>query len=367
MTMPTIELINKKSFNAAAGTSILDNALAAGLTLEHGCRNGRCGACRTHVLEGSTTALLPEEGLSPREQAEGWILSCARAPQSDLRLDIEDLGALAGIQTKTLPCRIDNLERLAPDVMKVVLRLPPAASPAAAFKYLSGQYINVIARDGQRRSYSLANSAQASRASHGPDKLELHIRRVAGGTMSHYWFDLAQPNDLLRFEGPLGTFFLRDCAGLDVVFLATGTGVAPIKAMLADIDRLLSPQRPRSVTLLWGGRQVQDLYWTPDNDDLIYLPVLSRAGAGATAAIDPGATPDWRGAHGHVQDALLEQHRQRPRDWARTVVYACGSNDMITSARAALSAAGLPANRFYSDAFVSSASALATVKQECAA
>lgn len=346
MHMATIQLINKKSFNAEAGTSILDSAQAAGLVLEHSCRTGRCGSCRTQVLEGRTTPLLPEEGLTTQEHDAGWILSCARAPQSDLRLNIEDLGALATVSTKTLPCRIDSLQLLTPDVMKVQLRLPPGAP----LKYLSGQYINVIAKDGLRRSYSIANACTGS----GP--LELHVRRVDGGAMSRYWFEQAKANDLLRLEGPLGTFFLREGADKDLVFLATGTGIAPIKAMLADVEQWPPAARPRSVTLLWGGRKEQDLYWTPDSADLIYLPVLSRAGSG------------WHGAHGHVQQVLLEEHRQRPRDWARTVVYACGSNAMIQGARSSLQAAGLPPTQFYSDAFVSSASATAiNTSMGCAA
>jgi CDP-4-dehydro-6-deoxyglucose reductase len=214
--------------------------------------------------------------------------------------------------------------------MQVQLRLPPNAR----FRYLPGQYIDVITKDGQRRSYSLANPGNDS------ENLELHIREVPNGKMSQYWFGEAQPNDLLRFEGPRGTFFLREVADVDLVFLATGTGIAPIKAMLAQLGRGTDGPGPRSVHLLWGGRHCADLYWRPESSPvgLQFTPVLSRPAA------------DWTGARGHVQDVLLAS----PRNWERTVVYACGSSAMIASARAALTAAGLPVKRFFADAFVSS-------------
>ena len=339
--MATIQLLNRKTFTAPAGSSILDAAGAAGIVLEHSCRTGRCGSCRTQVLEGSTSTLLAEEGLNAQERDAGWVLSCARSATSDLRLGSEDLGALADIKARTLPCRIHSLERLAPDVLKVLLRLPPNAQ----FKYLSGQHINVIARDGTRRSYSIANACPAGEPA---GLLELQIRRVEGGAMSRYWFDEARANDLLRFEGPLGTFYLRECAGQDLVFLATGTGIAPILGMLGELGQRPADRQPRSVTLLWGGRTPQDLYLQPELPGLSYVPVLSRAGAG------------WHGARGHVQDALL----QRGLRLADSVVYACGSLAMTDGARATLCAAGLPARRFHADAFVSSAAA-ETLVAEC--
>ena len=333
--MAVIELIDHTTFAAAPGLSILDAAQAAGLVLAHSCRTGRCGSCRIQVLAGQTRALLAETGLTAEDSNAGWILSCARAATTDLRLSAADLGALAHIRSATWPCRIDALHWLAPEVMRVVLRLPPQAR----WVHLSGQYLTLIARDGLRRSYSMANAGATADAPQG--RVVLHIRRVEGGALSRYWFEQARAGDLLRVQGPLGTFFLRDGAGRDLVFLATGTGMAPILAMLQDLDKLPAARRPRSVTLLWGGRQPQDLYLVPEHPGLRYLPVLSRADA------------SWPGARGHVQQVLL----QTPRDWANTVVYACGSAAMVQSARSGLVAAGLPAGQFHADAFVSSGAA----------
>lgn len=322
-----VKLANGKSFGANGQISLLDAALAAGLNLEHGCRTGRCGQCKTHVLQGRTQRIAADLCLSDAERSEGWVLTCAEAAGSDVALDSEDLAELEGITARTLPARIHELQPLSEDVLHVVLRLPPRSG----LRYLAGQYVNIIGAGGLRRSYSMANAPQ------GDDRLEFFIRRVPGGEMSDYWFQRAALGDLLRIDGPRGSFYLRQPAGRDLVLLATGTGIAPIKAMLEN----LASAQPRSVHLLWGGRTQSDLFWQPAQADLPlkYTPVLSRAGS------------DWSGARGHVQQVLL----QGKADLAQTDVYACGSSAMLASAQAALLAAGLPAQRFHADAFVSSA------------
>lgn len=328
--MSLVTLANGRSFSAERGVSILDAACAAGLVLEHSCRTGRCGSCKAQVANGRTSAMRDETSLTAEEIADRWILTCTREADGDLSLEIEDLSALAGIIPKTLPCRINAIENLADDVVRIELRLPPNAG----FAFLAGQYVDVIGPGGVKRSYSVASDMRS------PDKLELHVRHVEGGALSGYWFGTAKVNDLLRFRGPLGTFFLRELAGLDLIFLATGTGYAPVHAMLKRLDALDPAERPGSTQLLWGGRVPQDIYATPDDGatDLRFTPVLSRADAA------------WTGARGHVQNVLLAQ---RP-NLSNAVVYACGSDAMIHAARTALTAAGLDPKRFYSDAFVSS-------------
>ena len=330
--MATIRLINHKSFEAATGTVLLDAALAAGVVLEHSCRTGRCGTCRAKVLSGTAEPRGDQSGLSEQERLDGWILTCGSTAATDLSLDTEDVSELADYPAKTLPCRIDSIEKLAPDVVKLTLRYPPNTE----LRHLAGQYVDVIGKNGLRRSYSIANHGQPLA------RTELHVRQVEGGAMSQYWFVEAKPNDLLRVEGPKGTFFLRSLAGLDLIFLATGTGIAPVKAMLAALGERDPADLPSSISLYWGGRKETDLYWQPAAEAaglaVRYVPVLSRAGG------------EWAGARGHVQDVLLQQ----APDLSRSVVYACGSAAMIDSAKAQLSAAGLPPRRFFSDAFVSS-------------
>ena len=242
---------------------------------------------------------------------------------------------MAGFLRPVQLIRIDSIERLAGDVVRVELRLPPR-SP---FKFLAGQYLDVTSPAGVKRSYSIASAAAM------PEKVELQIRRVDGGQLSEYWFEQAKANDLLRFNGPRGTFFLRPVAGLDVIFLATGTGIAPIMSMLMQLASMPAVERPRSVTLYWGGRHREDHYVDPSPllDGLRYVPVMSRGDI------------DWHGARGHVQDVLLNDvaHGRAPA-LVQAVVYACGSEAMIHGARNLLADAGLAPKRFYFDAFVSS-------------
>jgi CDP-4-dehydro-6-deoxyglucose reductase len=324
--MAVVTLANGRTFEANASETILDAARRHGLVLEHSCRTGRCGICKAQVLAGDTSALGNEEAISPEDQARGVVLTCARSALTDVSLGIQDLGRLAEIEIKTLPARIDSLELMAPDVLRVVLRLPPNAG----FDYLAGQYIDVVGPLGARRSYSLAGAPRSD------GKLEMHIRQVRDGELSAWWFGTARPNDLLRFEGPFGSFYCREKAMVPI-FIVTGTGYAPARAMLQE---LVAQAFTGPVWLYWGGRGRADLYDSVafPSLELHYVPVLSRAG------------DDWQGRRGHVQEAVLADHH----DLTAAVVYACGSDAMIKAARKSLQAAGLPIDHFYSDAFVAS-------------
>ncbi|MDP9902183.1 FAD-binding oxidoreductase [Variovorax ginsengisoli] len=329
--MTIVFLSNEKKFSADGSLTLLQAAQDAKLVLEHSCRTGRCGSCKARVLEGEVNPCGEDTSLSSEERAQGWILTCVSSARGDVvRLDVEDVGILADFPVKITPTRIDFIERLAPDVMGVKLRLPPSNG----LRYLAGQYVDVLGKGGVRRSYSISNHADVA------GKIDLEIRKVEGGVLSQYWFAEAKVGDLLRIEGPKGTFFLRDVTGLDLVFLATGTGIAPVKAMLAELSTRPAGDKPKSVTVYWGGRNAADLYWTPFSTvEFRFVPVLSRG------------DENWQGARGYVQDVLLVQ---RP-DLKNTVVYACGSPEMIGSASATLRVRGLPERRFFSDAFVSSA------------
>jgi CDP-4-dehydro-6-deoxyglucose reductase len=331
--VPIITLSGGRQFLAQDGETVLDAALRNGVTLEHSCRAGRCGSCKSRVCGDSKVSRGAELGLSADERAAGWILSCVSSATTDLALDVQDLGDAKLEPARTLPCRIQELEFLAANVMKVTLRLPPNSR----LRYLPGQYIDVIGHGGLRRSYSIANAITPLQ------QIELHVRKVDGGEMSRYWFDQAKVDDLLRLNGPLGTFFLRNAADLNLLLLGTGTGIAPIKAMLEGLAGAQASGLPRSVTVFWGGRTAPDLYWDPATLAIHhrFVPVLSRADAG------------WTGARGHVQQAVLATIP----DLGNAAVYACGSHAMIQGARTELVAAGLPKNRFHSDAFVSSSAA----------
>lgn len=328
--MRQVLLRNGNRFACESDTTILDSAIANKIALEHSCKNGQCGVCETKVLKGDTKALRPEIALGAERLEQGYVLTCCRTAISDLEIDAEDLPELAGIKIKTYPARIDSIEQLTQSIIKVILRTPPNDR----IQFLAGQYISLIGPNGLRRSYSIANAPRAD------GKIELHIKKVDGGTFSEYWFDQAKANDLLRFEGPLGTFFVRKPLPKKLIFLATGTGLAPIKALLEHISTLPANDLPE-IHMYWGSRFAEDIYMDlakPSSSNLKMHVLLSRPGE------------DWHGRTGHVQDAVLADHGH----FSECAVYACGSIKMIESAKAALVKSGLPSNKFHSDAFVSS-------------
>lgn len=328
--MPKVKLKNRKEFEAAPDTFILNEAQKNSLTLEYSCKTGRCGVCKARVITGDTKILQSEAALTPSEQAEGFILTCCRSAVSDVELNIGDIGRIGSVKIKTLPCRIDALTPLSDDIMHVLLRLPPNSS----LDYIAGQYVDIIGANGVRRSYSLASTKRSDA------KLEFHIRKVPNGAMSHYWFSNAKVNDILRIEGPLGTFSLRSSTFDNIIFLGTGTGIAPIKAMLGELALDSEATANRHVHVYWGGRTPQDIYenFHFSNFNFTYVPSLSRKNSA------------WSGRVGYVQNCVIEDGVEI----SNAVVYACGSEAMIHSARTLFTAHGLDPQNFYSDAFVSS-------------
>jgi CDP-4-dehydro-6-deoxyglucose reductase len=309
--------------------SILCSAEKAGVIFPYSCRNGRCSSCKCKILSGETECLGEELGLTEYQKSQGWILSCVRSAKEDLELEVEDLGGLPIIKPKTLPCKIDCITRISNVIIRVVIRLPPSSK----IEYYAGQYVEII-MGAIRRSYSIANAPATD------NRIELHIKKVDQGAMSQYWFHKAKENDVLRINGPLGTFFLRDVVGKNLIFLATGTGIAPVKSILEELNRKPTNEHPDSVTVYWGGRTPSDFYWDLSQCEypVRYEPVLSRPFAG------------WTGYVGYVQDVFLGTSP----NLAKAVVYACGSDEMIRSASDLLIHHGLAEDMFYSDAFIAS-------------
>ena len=326
-----VQLSDGTSFPIAENQTILAAAQQAGVHLDFSCRDGRCGVCKVKVLAGNAVELMFPESLDDQQRKERQILTCCHGAESDLSIEAENLVQLEGIESKVLPCRIDSLEHLSVDVIRVVLRLPSNAN----FNYLPGQYVEIIGPSSVRRSYSLASMPRAGEA-----KLELLVRHYPGGVMSRYWFEEAKLNDLLRLEGPLGSFFLRDNDAKQLAFLATGTGIAPVLAMIEGMLESGMTKRFEKLVCYFGCRNNDELFF--DAKELFkgvveFVPLFSReAPAGARK--------------GYVQQALVEDFHSLDG----LSVYACGSPEMIHDARSLLVGKGLQENRFYSDAFLPS-------------
>jgi CDP-4-dehydro-6-deoxyglucose reductase, E3 len=319
------------SFETAEDETVLASALREGFVIAYGCRNGACGTCKGKVLEGSVDyGRYQAETLSDREKAQGYALFCQARPLSDLVIECREIGAVKDIQVRILPCRVQQMALLAPDVMRIHLKLPANER----LQFLAGQYIDILMKGGLRRSLSMANPP------HDDALLELHLRNY-GGPFSQYVFNRMKEKEILRFEGPLGTFFMRDESAKPIVFVAGGTGFAPIKAM---IEHALHKGIERPMTLYWGGRRRPDLYlselperWSAEHG-ITYVPVLSEA----------QPEDQWTGRTGFVHRAVMEDIP----DLTGYQVYACGAPAMVEAARRDfIGPCGLPPDEFYSDAF----------------
>ncbi len=336
---------SNRQFSLAPDQFILQAALANNIVLPYGCKDGACGSCKSKVVSGQV-----EQGphapaaLRPEEKAAGLALLCCARACSDLVIEAMVLAGVGEIAVRKMPCRVAALERLAPDVIRIRLQLP--ANEKLVF--LAGQYIELILRDGSRRAYSLACPP------HDATQLELHVRHMPGGLFTDALFGVRDPavkeRDILRFEGPLGTFFLREDSDKPIVLLASGTGFAPIKAL---VEHALHKGITRPMTLYWGGRRPQDLYldalcrqWARDHAHIRYVPVVSDA------------LPEdaWQGRDGFVHRAVMADLA----DLSGHQVYACGAPVVIDSAqREFIAQCGLPADEFYADAFTSAADSVA--------
>ena len=322
-----IKLKNNKTFSCDKDSTIFEASKNNNIVLEHSCLSSRCRSCVVKVLSGNTINKEEELVLSEEDKNKNFVLSCNAKPLSDLELDIEDQGEITLFDKKIIPSKINSIEKLTDDVLKVTLRIPPNSN----FKFNSGQYVNII-KGNLTRSYSIANSSDHK------NQLEFFIKKYTNGLMSAYFFNEAKINDLLRLEGPIGTFFLRDSSLKNIIFLATGTGIAPVKSILEGLEKSHEQYQNKNLWVIVGARYQKDLFWEPNFKilNIKYIPVLSRQ------------DNDWNGAKGYVQDIVLKQQI----DLENTQVYACGSNDMIKSAKELFFKNNLKENNFFSDAFI---------------
>jgi CDP-4-dehydro-6-deoxyglucose reductase len=332
---------SQHQFTVTADQTVLDAALAAGILLPYSCRSGACSTCKAKVVSGSMQPVPSAEVvLSPEEREAGYTLLCQARATSDLVVESREIRLASDIQVRKLPSRVTSMTRPAADVAVLQLQLPATET----FKFYAGQYVELILKDGKRRSYSMANPPHSAAA------LELHIRHLPGGLFTDHVFGMGatqmKEREILRIEGPLGSFFLREDSDLPIVMLASGTGFAPIKSI---IEHMVRQGIKRPVTLYWGGRRPADLYmhalaqsWAATIPNFTYVPVVS----------DALAEDAWTGRTGFVHRAVMEDFP----DLAGHQVYACGAPIVVDSARREFVAhCKLPDDAFFADSFTSEA------------
>jgi CDP-4-dehydro-6-deoxyglucose reductase, E3 len=326
-----------RTFRVEAGEAMLAAAIRQGIGMPYGCKDGACGSCKCRKLEGTVVhGPHQSKALSAQEEADGFVLTCCGVPQTDVVLESKQVTDESAFPVRKMPSRVISLEKKSHDVMIVRLQLPAND----ALRYHAGQYIEFIMRDGARRSYSMANAA------HNGPGVELHIRHMPGGKFTDHVFTAMKEKEILRVEGPFGSFFLREDSDKPMILLASGTGFAPIKAV---IEHMQSKGINRPAALYWGGRRPEDLYlddWVRarlvEMPQLQYVPVISNA----------LPEDNWTGRTGFVHRAVLEDFP----DLSGHQVYACGAPIVVDSARADYSAlARLPPEEFFADSFTTEA------------
>lgn len=329
-----------RQFSASGQETILVAAIHAGVGLPYGCKDGACGSCKCKKLSGEVTHdAYSENALSEAELAAGLILTCRATATSDVVLESRQVTGANAFPIKKMPVRVNALEKLSHDVIRVQLQLPAHT----AFQFHAGQYLEFILRDGSRRAYSMATPPHV--AANTPT-IELHIRHMPGGKFTDHVFGAMKEKEILRAEGPFGSFFLREDSDKPMVFLASGTGFAPIKALL---EHMQHKDMTRPVILYWGGRRPEDLYmdaWLKELStsmpNLSYVPVIS----------DALPEDHWSGRTGYVHQAVLDDFA----DLSGHEVYACGAPVVVDAARSSYtSQRGLPEECFFADAFTSEA------------
>ncbi len=335
----TIQPANTR-FEVTRDEAILPAAIRAGVGLPYGCRDGACGSCKSRLLEGRVIHGAHQiKALSAAEEAAGLVLTCCATPQTDCVVEARSVPGAGDYPVLRMPVRVASAHKAAPDVIVLRLQLPANQS----FRYRAGQYIEFILRDGARRSYSMANAPHTLEVQ---PQIELHLRHMPGGAFTDHVFTTMRDKEILRAEGPFGGFFLREDSDKPIVLLASGTGFAPVKAI---IEHMRHKGIARPAVLYWGGRRPRDLYmhdWcermAQDLPTLRYVPVVS----------DALPEDDWRGRTGFVHGAVMDDLP----DLSGHQVYACGAPVVVDSAqRDFVAACGLPEGEFYADAFTSEA------------
>ncbi|MBP6899761.1 MAG: CDP-6-deoxy-delta-3,4-glucoseen reductase [Burkholderiaceae bacterium] len=328
-----------RSFDVARDEAVLAAAIRQGIGLPYGCRDGACGSCKSRLLEGRVIhGAHQQKALSQAEEDSGLILTCCATPQTDCVLEARSVPGAGEFPILKMPTRLLSITRPSADVAVLRLQLPANQQ----FQFRAGQYIEFLLRDGSRRSYSMANAPSNLGE---PPSIELHIRHMPGGKFTDHVFGAMKEKEILRMEGPFGSFFLRE-GDKPMVLLASGTGFAPIKAL---IEQMQAQGIGRPAVLYWGARRPSDLYlhdWALQAaaalPNLRYVPVLS----------EPTADDAWGGRTGFVHQAVMADLP----DLSGHEVYACGVPVMVEAAQRDFTArCGLPAEAFFADAFTSEA------------
>ena len=321
---------SQRRFETRPGETVLSAALRQGIILPYSCKNGTCASCKCRLVAGRVAyPFNPPLALTDDDLADGQVLACQATAESPLTLEAREIEQVADLPVRMMPARVEAIDDLTPDVRRLRLKLPRGQR----LQFLAGQYIDILLPGGKRRAFSIASTPAET------DFIELHVKYVDGGGFTGHVFGDMKTGEIVRFEGPLGTFFVRLGSPRPILMMGGGTGFAPLKAMIED---LLAAGDDRPITLYWGVRTEADLYArgliadiAERHHDFRFVPVLSEP------------DEDWEGRTGFVHEALLADHR----NLSAYEIYMSGPPIMVHSARKALLARGVSEDHLHYDSF----------------
>lgn len=318
-----------RTIRVPATQTILEAALDQGIAYPHGCRSGRCGTCKSRLIEGRVELLEHTRfALTDTEKAAGLILACRALPRDDAVVAwLGDEEEQPDHPVRELSAWVKSVHDITHDIR--IVRLTSHDAPLA---FSAGQYARLTVPGGSSRDYSMANQPTET-------ELEFHVRRVPGGAVSHYIHERLKPGDTVEINGPFGSSWLRHGHTGPILAVAGGSGLAPIQSI---VETALSMGMAQQIHLYFGVRNARDLYHVHRFRDLEsryanlhFIPVLSD---------ETGATPFRTG---YVSDAVADDIK----DLDGWKTYTAGPPPMIDAVMATTAAAGLRQEDLHADVF----------------
>ena len=327
----TVALQDGASVSCAAGQSVLEACLAAGLPMPYNCRSGECAECRAVLLSGSVDE---SPGADPAvfteaDRRKGRILTCLCAPTSDIALEIVLRDGASAPRIEHVTATVGRVERVSASVVQVALGCPREIA------YRAGQYFEwIVPGIAPNRYFSAANPP-------GGTELTFDVRLYPGGAIGGYVRSALRAGQPLEIAGPYGHFGLTANDHRPAICVAGGAGLAPVKAMVSDA---LARKSGRRIRLLYGARRREDLYdtalldgWAARSADFSYAVALS----------DEPADSGWNGPRGTVTELLADT----VFDGFSAEAFLCGPPPMIDAAMPILEDIGVDPDDIYADRF----------------
>jgi Na+-transporting NADH:ubiquinone oxidoreductase subunit F len=323
-----------KVLTVRGGKPLLHSLMGEGVFIPSACGGrGSCGLCKVKVMSGAGQYLPTElPWISEEERKENIRLSCQLKVKSDIAIQIpEEL-----FNVKEYRAKVASIRDLTHDIKEVTLSLVEPAD----ISLKAGQFVQFRVPEYELTDEPVYRAYSVSSAPSVKNAVELEIRLVPNGICTTYVHKHLKEGDGVTINGPYGEFFLRDTES-EIVCIAGGSGMAPIKSILNDMaDKGIR----RKTRYFFGARSKRDLFLLDEMrelerrlPDFSFIPALS----------EPLSEDDWTGEKGLITE-VLARHLS---DGSNTEAYLCGSPGMIDACVKVLKEKGVPEGRIFYDKF----------------